>query len=111
MGRARQTSQIGQAAEPGKTRRYAKGCRRQSWHGGKGMTVLSTPIRAMIAALSIAAAAPVALLIGVAVRSFVMFRRLATAALFAIAFTAAALAADTRPHRVAIQVNQNDPQV
>ena len=40
-----------------------------------------------------------------------MFRRLATAALLSIAFTAGALAADTRPHRVAIQVNQNDPQV
>ena len=40
-----------------------------------------------------------------------MFRRLATAALFSIAFTAGALAADTKPHRVTIQVNQNDPQV
>ncbi|MGH6708131.1 MAG: DsrE family protein [Bradyrhizobium sp.] len=45
-----------------------------------------------------------------------MFRRLATAALLSIAFatsafTSNALAADTKPHRVAIQVNQNDPQV
>src|SRR5439155_26443094 len=80
-------------------------------HGGKGMIVRSTPIRAMIAALLIGAAAPVALHIGEAVRSFVMFRRLATAALLSIAFITGALAADTRPHRVAIQVNQNDPQV
>ena len=40
-----------------------------------------------------------------------MFRRLATAALLSIAFAAGALAADTKPHRVAIQVDQNDPQV
>ena len=40
-----------------------------------------------------------------------MFRRLATAALLSIAFAASGLAADTKPHRVAIQVNQNDPQV
>jgi uncharacterized protein len=40
-----------------------------------------------------------------------MFRRLATAALLSIAFAASAFAADTKPHRVAIQVNQNDPQV
>ena len=40
-----------------------------------------------------------------------MFRRLATAALLSIAFATSALAADTKPHRVAIQVNQNDPQV
>jgi len=40
-----------------------------------------------------------------------MFRRLATAALLSIAFTASGFAADTKPHRVAIQVNQNDPQV
>ena len=39
-----------------------------------------------------------------------MFRRLATAALLSIAFAASAFAAD-KPHRVAIQVNQNDPQV
>ena len=40
-----------------------------------------------------------------------MFRRLATAALFSIAIAGSALAGDTKPHRVAIQVNQNDPQV
>ena len=40
-----------------------------------------------------------------------MYRRLATAALFSIALAASAFAADTKPHRVAIQVNQNDPQV
>jgi intracellular sulfur oxidation DsrE/DsrF family protein len=39
-----------------------------------------------------------------------MFRRLASAALLSIAFAATALAAD-KPHRVAIQVDQNDPQV
>jgi len=43
--------------------------------------------------------------------SFVMYRRLATAALLSIVFAASAIAADTKPHRVAIQVNQNDPQV
>jgi intracellular sulfur oxidation DsrE/DsrF family protein len=40
-----------------------------------------------------------------------MFRRLATATLISIAFAASAFAADTKPHRVAIQVNQNDPHV
>jgi intracellular sulfur oxidation DsrE/DsrF family protein len=40
-----------------------------------------------------------------------MFRRLATAALLSIAFAAHALAADGKTHRVAIQVDQNDPQV
>jgi len=40
-----------------------------------------------------------------------MFRRLATAALLSIAFAAQSLAADVKPHRVAIQVDQNDPQV
>jgi uncharacterized protein len=40
-----------------------------------------------------------------------MFRRLATAALLSIALAAPALAADVKAHRVAIQVNQNDPQV
>jgi intracellular sulfur oxidation DsrE/DsrF family protein len=40
-----------------------------------------------------------------------MFRRIATIALLSIAFVTSALAADTKPHRVAIQVNQNDPQV
>ena len=70
------------------------------------MIVRSTPIRAMIAALLIGAAAPVALHIGEAVRSFVMFRRLATAALLSIAFITGALAADTKPHRVAIYPRQ-----
>ena len=40
-----------------------------------------------------------------------MFRRLASAALLSFAFATSALAADTRPHRVAIHVDQNDPQV
>ena len=40
-----------------------------------------------------------------------MFRCLATAALFSIAFAASGFAADTKSHRVAIQVDQNDPQV
>src|SRR6195952_3126559 len=40
-----------------------------------------------------------------------MFRRLATAALLSIAFAASAFAADPKPHRVSIQVDQNDPQV
>jgi hypothetical protein len=40
-----------------------------------------------------------------------MFRRLAIAALLSIAFAGSGFAADTKPHRVAIQVNQNDPQV
>ena len=40
-----------------------------------------------------------------------MFRRLAIVALLSIAFAASGFAADTKPHRVAIQVNQNDPQV
>ena len=40
-----------------------------------------------------------------------MLRRLATAALLSLAFASGALAADTKPHRVAIQVDQNDPQV
>ena len=40
-----------------------------------------------------------------------MFRRLATIALLSIAFAASGFAADLKPHRVAIQVNQNDPQV
>ena len=40
-----------------------------------------------------------------------MLRRLATAALLSLAFASGALAADAKPHRVAIQVNQNDPQV
>ena len=40
-----------------------------------------------------------------------MFRRLASAVVLSFAFATTALAADTRPHRVAIQVDQNDPQV
>ena len=40
-----------------------------------------------------------------------MFRRLATAVLLSIAFAASALAADDKTHRVAIQVDQNDPAV
>ena len=39
-----------------------------------------------------------------------MFRRLATAALLSLAFAAPSFAAD-KPHRVSIQVDQNDPQV
>jgi uncharacterized protein len=49
--------------------------------------------------------------IEITLRSFIMFRRLATAALFSIAFAAGGFTADTKPHRVAIQVDQNDPQV
>ena len=40
-----------------------------------------------------------------------MLRRFATAVILSIAFAASGFAADTKPHRVAIQVNQNDPQV
>ena len=40
-----------------------------------------------------------------------MFRYLAAIILISIAVTTSALAADTKPHRVAIQVDQNDPQV
>jgi uncharacterized protein len=40
-----------------------------------------------------------------------MFRRLATAAAFSIALASFALAADGKTHRVAIQVDQNDPAV
>ena len=40
-----------------------------------------------------------------------MFRRLATAVLFSIAFATSALAADGKTHRIAIQVDQTDPQV
>jgi intracellular sulfur oxidation DsrE/DsrF family protein len=39
-----------------------------------------------------------------------MFRRLVTAALLSIAFALPALAADGKTHRIAIQVDQNDPQ-
>jgi uncharacterized protein len=45
-----------------------------------------------------------------ALGSFVMFRRLATAALLSIALASSTLAAD-KLHRIAIQVDQNDPQV
>jgi intracellular sulfur oxidation DsrE/DsrF family protein len=40
-----------------------------------------------------------------------MIRRLVTAAVLSIAFTVSSLAADTKPHRVTIQIDQNDPQV
>ena len=40
-----------------------------------------------------------------------MFRRLATAAALSLALAASALAADGRTHRVAIQIDQNDPAV
>src|SRR5664279_422124 len=40
-----------------------------------------------------------------------MFRRFVTVALMSITFAAASSAADVKPHRVAIQVDQNDPQV
>jgi uncharacterized protein len=40
-----------------------------------------------------------------------MFLRLATAAMVSVALACSALAADTKPHRIAIQIDQNDPQV
>ena len=40
-----------------------------------------------------------------------MFRRFATAAILSIALASSALAADAKPHHIAIQVDQNDPQV
>jgi uncharacterized protein len=40
-----------------------------------------------------------------------MFRRLTTAILLLLAFAAPSLAADGKTHRIAIQVDQNDPQV
>ncbi len=40
-----------------------------------------------------------------------MFRRLATAAALSIALATSALAADGKTHRIAIQVDQNDPAV
>jgi uncharacterized protein len=40
-----------------------------------------------------------------------MFRRLATAILLSIAFAGSALAAESKAHRIAIQIDQNDPQV
>jgi uncharacterized protein len=39
------------------------------------------------------------------------FRRLATLALMSMAFASAGAAADGKSHRIAIQVDQNDPQV
>jgi intracellular sulfur oxidation DsrE/DsrF family protein len=38
-------------------------------------------------------------------------RRCTTAVLFSLAFASASPAADGKPHRIAIQVDQNDPQV
>jgi intracellular sulfur oxidation DsrE/DsrF family protein len=40
-----------------------------------------------------------------------MFRRLATAAALSIALASSVLAADGKTHRIAIQIDQNDPQV
>ena len=40
-----------------------------------------------------------------------MFRRFAVAALLSIAFAVPCLAAEGKTHRIAIQVDQNDPQV
>jgi intracellular sulfur oxidation DsrE/DsrF family protein len=40
-----------------------------------------------------------------------MFRRLAAAAVLSIALASSTLAADVKPHHIAIQVDQNDPQV
>ncbi|MBV8924373.1 MAG: DsrE family protein [Bradyrhizobium sp.] len=40
-----------------------------------------------------------------------MFRHVATAILLSITFAASALAADAKAHRIAIQVDQNDPQL
>lgn len=40
-----------------------------------------------------------------------MLRRFATIVLFTFALASAATAADAKPHRIAIQVDQNDPQV
>ena len=39
------------------------------------------------------------------------FLRLAAIALMSIVFASAGLAADGKPHRIAIQIDQNDPQV
>src|ERR1700760_3244142 len=41
----------------------------------------------------------------------VMIRRYASAAVLWIAFATSVLAADAKPHHIAIQVDQNDPQV
>ena len=40
-----------------------------------------------------------------------MFRHLFTAAILSIALASPTLAADAKPHHIAIQVDQNDPQV
>jgi intracellular sulfur oxidation DsrE/DsrF family protein len=40
-----------------------------------------------------------------------MFRSIASAILLSIAFVTSALAADEKTHRIAIQIDQNDPQV
>src|SRR6478752_4447348 len=40
-----------------------------------------------------------------------MFRRLAVAVVLSMALASPSLAADAKPHRIAIQVDQNDPQV
>jgi uncharacterized protein len=40
-----------------------------------------------------------------------MLRHLATAVLLSIMLAAPALAGDAKPHRIAIQIDQNDPQV
>jgi intracellular sulfur oxidation DsrE/DsrF family protein len=40
-----------------------------------------------------------------------MFRRLATIAVLSLAFATAALAGPTKPRHIAIQIDQNDPQV
>ena len=40
-----------------------------------------------------------------------IFYRLVTVAFMSIVFASASLAADGKPHRIAIQVDQNDPQV
>jgi intracellular sulfur oxidation DsrE/DsrF family protein len=39
------------------------------------------------------------------------FRHLATVALLSMAFASTALAGDSKPHRIAIQIDQNDPQI
>jgi hypothetical protein len=44
-------------------------------------------------------------------KEFLMFRRFATAAILSIALASPAFAADAKPHHIAIQVDQNDPQV
>ena len=40
-----------------------------------------------------------------------MFRSLLAAAILSLALASPGLAADAKPHRIAIQVDQNDPQV